>query len=553
MSTTVTGASGTTYITGTGTSGFDSSSLIQAAVEAKMAGAYRIDDQIDVLDAQVSAWQEMRVDLGELSDAAEALSSDADTNVFAERSSYLSSSSISNPDSVLGVTVTDEAELGIYTVDIVSLATTEKVASDEVASKTDALGYDGVFSLAADDGTAAEITVTSDMTLAGLASAINAVSGTTNVTATLVKSSDAGYTLVLTSVNTGQGITATAVSGDDVLQSIGVTDADGAWANELQAAGMAEITIDGMTVTSASNDIEDVLPGVSISLYTTTAGSTITLEVGQDLDSVSDAITAFVDAYNQYRTFALTNQETDENGAVEDAVLFGDNMLRTVNTTLYGVLGKSIEVDGETYTLSSLGITYADDNSLEIDSDTLETMLIQHPDVVQAFFQQATTVSNADLYVATMPGDLDAGDYTVAVTMNEDGSIASATINGTALNVNGQTLTGTSGSEYEGMRLVYTGTTSASVTMGVTEGLGDVMVAALDTYADADDGLIADRISSLNDTIDTKQSRRDLIASQADDYEDYLTTYYAKIEAAIEASELALKQVEALFDTGSDD
>ncbi|SBW03496.1 Flagellar hook-associated protein 2 (FliD, filament cap protein) [uncultured Alphaproteobacteria bacterium] len=551
MSTTVTSASGTTYISGSGTSGFDSSALIEAAVEAKMAAAYRIDDQVDVLETEVTGWETMLSDLTAVSDAAEALSGAADDSVWDDRAAYLSSSTVSDPDDVLAVTVDEDAALGIYTVEVKQLATSHKVASSEQSSKTEALGLSGSFTLTEGDGTAATISVTEDMTLADIADAINDASSTTGVTATLMKTSDSGYTLVLASADTGQSITATDTDGS-VLESLGILASDDGFANELQAAQDAIITIDGVTITSSSNDIEDVMPGVSLSLYDDSAGGTITLEVGQDLDGVADAITALVDAYNTYREFAILNQTTDENGAVDDAVLFGESLLRSANSALYDILGMSVEVDGTTYTLADLGISYDDDNYLEVDDDTLEEMLIQHADVVQAFFEQSVVSSSSDLYVAETPGGLAAGTYAVEITLNADGTLASASIDGVALEVSNKTITGADGTDYEGLRLVYTGSTDATVTLTVEAGLADSMAAGLADYVD-DDGRIQDRIDSLNDTIDDKQERRDLIAERAEDYEAYLTEYYARIEVAMEAAETNLALVKALFNTDDDD
>ncbi|WP_337996895.1 flagellar filament capping protein FliD [Oleispirillum naphthae] len=555
MSTIVTGASGTTYITGTGSSDFDYASLIEEAYEVKMANAYLIDDQIDVLESEVSGYEEMLSDLTDLSDAAETLSAAADDSVFAQRSAYLSSSSISDPGEVIGTTVTEEAELGVYTIEVKSLATAHKVASDAVTDKTAALGYEGTLTLSEDSGAATGIVIASDMSLADIAEAINDVSGESGVTATLIKSSDSGYTLVLTSADTGQSIAATDTSGS-VLQDLGIIDSSGDFADELQAAGLAELTIDGVTVTSSSNDIEDVLPGVSISLYDDTAGSTITLEVGQDLDSVYEAIEALVDAYNTYRSFALINQETDSDGAVDDAVLFGDSLLRSANSALYALLGSSVEVDGETYMLSDMGITYADDNTLEIDEDALEEFLIQHADVAEAFFQQSTSVSDSDLYVGDIAGDMEAGAYTVEITVDADGNVAGATIDGVALEVSDQTLKGVEGTAYEGLRLVYTGGgdnagTTDSITLTVEAGLADQMVATLESYVDEDDGRIRNRIDSLESTIGTKQDKRDRIEERADAYYDYLVEYYAKLQTAMEEAETSLALIEALF--GSDD
>jgi len=555
MSTIVTGASGTTYITGTGSSDFDYASLIEEAYEAKMANAYLIDDQIDVLEDQSTGYSTMLSDLTDLSDAAEVLSSESDDSVFSQRAAYLSSSSISDPDDVIGTTVTEDAELGVYTIEVISLATSHKVASDtEVSDETAAMGYEGTFSLSETDGTAIDIEVTSDMSLEDIADAINDVSDDTGVTATLMKTSDSGYTLVLSSADTGQSITFSDTDG--VLESLGVVDSNGDYTNELQAAGLAELTIDGVTVTSSSNDIEDVVPGVSISLYDDTAGSTITLEIGQDLDDVYDAITDLVDAYNTYRDFALTNQETDDEGAVDDAVLFGDSLLRSANSALYSLLSTSVEVDGTTYTLSDLGITYADDNTLEIDEDTLEEFLIQHADVVEAFFQQSTSVSDSDLYVGDIAGDMAAGDYTVSIEVDADGNVTSATIDGVALEVSGETLTGADGTAYEGLRLVYTGGsdnagTTDSITLTVEAGLADAMVGTLEDYIDEDDGLIQNRIDSISDTIDSKQDKRDTIEERAEAYQEYLIEYYADLETAMEEAETSLALIEALF--GSDD
>lgn len=550
MATTVTGASGTTYITGTGTSGFDSAGLIKVAVEAKMAPAYRLDDQIEILNKKSEGWTTARTDLKAVSDAAKALSSQATSSAFSARSAYLSSSTVSDPSKVLAVTVKNEASLGVYSVKVNSVATTHKVVGTEAGDKTAALGLSGTFTLSETSGTAKPITVTATMSLSDVAKAINAQSGTTGVTATLVKSSDSGYTMVLASAHTGQTITAADTSGS-VLQGLGILDAGGGFVQETPAT-MASVTIDGVTVTSASNDIEDLVPGVSVSLYADSAGGTITLEVGQNLDGIADAVTAFVKAYNTYREVAVLNQSTDSGGAVDGAVLFGDSLLRSTNAALYAALGKTVEVDGTAYSLKSLGITYDSQNYLEVDTKTLEQMLIQHADVVQAFFEQTVTSASPDLYAATTPGTLASGDYTVNVTVDGAGNITGATINGVALDVSNKTLKGASGTIYEGLRFVYTGTESASVTVSVKAGMADNFVSALSPYT-ADTGLLAKKIENLGGTIDDKQSRRDRIAEQASDYEKYLTAYYARIEAAMEASKLALKQLEAVLKVNNSD
>ncbi|MGE4528816.1 MAG: flagellar filament capping protein FliD [Rhodospirillaceae bacterium] len=163
----------------------------------------------------------------------------------------------------------------------------------------------------------------------------------------------------------------------------------------------------------------------------------------------------------------------------------------------------------------------------------------------------------SDLYVGDIAGDMEAGAYTVEVTVDADGNITGATIDGVALEVSDQTLKGVEGTAYEGLRLVYTGGddnagTTDSITLTVEAGFADQMVAVLESYVDEDDGLIQNRIDSLEDTIDSKQDKRDRIEERADAYYDYLVEYYAKLETAMEEAETSLALIEQLFSSNDD-
>ena len=551
-SSTATGASGTTYVSGT--SGFDSAALISASVEAKMQPAYRLDVQIQELEAEAAAYDEMNGLLTDLEGAAASLSGQSDQSVYADKAAYLTAPGLDQPQNYLGATVTDDADIGRYDITVDQLAQGMKVASAEQQNDV-ALGLDGSFDLAADDYAGARITVTADMGVSDIADAINAASAETGVTATLIRTSDGGSTLSLATVDTGASLTATAASGDDVLQALGLTDGTGAFANELQAAQDAVLTIDGVTVTSASNEIEDLLPGVSVNLYGATAGEVITLEVGQDLSAVSTAIEGFVDAFNAYRTFAINQQTVVEGeGASADAALFGDTTLKSANAALYDVMETTVEVDGVTYGMADIGITYGAGTMLTIDDAVLEETLLQRPEVVEAFFASTTTTSSSDLGVSSLSAGLASGTYTVdVVTDAATGDIVSASIDGVALQVSGSSLIGAEGTAYDGLRLVYTGTDSATVSLSVSQGLADQMIATVDTYTNDIDGLLTAKTDSVDSSIADKQRRRDDIAASAAAYEEYLIDYYARLEREIEQANLELQQLEALLGGDDDD
>ena len=309
-----------------------------------------------------------------------------------------------------------------------------------------------------------------------------------------------------------------------------------------------------MTVTSSSNEIEDLIPGVSINLYGTSAGEAITLEVGQDLSAVRASIDGFVEAFNAYRTFALNQQATLEGrGAAEAATLFGASLLRNANTALYDVMETSVELDGVAYTLADIGITYGAGNMLTIDDAALEEALLQRPEVVEAFFASQTTSTSPDLGVSSLSSDMASGTYTVDVdTDATTGEILSASINGVPMDVSGSSIVGPDGTVYEGLRLVYTGSASASIQLDVSQGLADQVIGTVDQYASGNDALIADKIETLNANIDDKQGNRDDIAQSAAQYEQYLVEYYARLEQEIALSNLMLDQLEALFANDND-
>ena len=543
---TATGASGRTYISGV--SGFDSAALIAAAVEARMQPAYRLDVQIDEMAAEAAAYQELVSLMTDLGSAAESLSGNADASVYETYAAYLTAPGLGNPLNYLGATVTDGATPGIYEITVDQLAQGMKVASDEQAGDT-ALGLNGTFRLGAEGYAGADIVVGPDMTLSDIADTINAASADTGVAATMIRSSDSGYTLSLSTVETGAALTGAAQTGDDILQALGITDAGGAFAHPLQAAQDAVLTIDGVTVTGSSNDIEDLIPGVSVNLYGATAGAAITVEVGQDLSAVSSAIHGLAEAFNAYRTFVINQQATIEGeGAAPDAALFGESLLKSANAAVYDVMETSVDVDGVSYAMADIGIDYGPGNMLAVDETALEKALLQSPEIVEAFFASSATTPSADLGVSFLPGSVPDGTHTVdVVTDGVTGEILSASVNGVAMEIAGTSIIGPEGSDYEGLRLVYTGTVSASIELAVSQGLADRMITAVGTYANDNDGLISGKIESLNSKIDDKQSRRADIATSAAEYEANLVQYYARLEQEIMEADLALRQLEALL------
>ena len=92
-----------------------------------------------------------------------------------------------------------------------------------VADQTASLGYTGTFSIGLAGGTSADISITSSMSLQDVADTINNQTSTTNVQASVIEVSSGSYELVLSGTKDAADIQTSGVSGDDVLNKLGVT------------------------------------------------------------------------------------------------------------------------------------------------------------------------------------------------------------------------------------------------------------------------------------------------------------------------------------------
>jgi flagellar hook-associated protein 2 len=132
----------------------------------------------------------------------------------------------------------------------------------------------------ASGGTTTTVTTTAGETYAQLATAINAL----NIGVTATAGSDANGTNL--SIASTDGTTPFTISEP----SFGFTQA--------VAGENANITVDGVPVSSASNTVSGAIPGVTLTLLGQTSASGTSLTDASDASQVSTAINQFVSDYN---------------------------------------------------------------------------------------------------------------------------------------------------------------------------------------------------------------------------------------------------------------
>jgi flagellar hook-associated protein 2 len=236
----------------------------------------------------------------------------------------------------------------------------------------------GANSITLSSGSAsATIATTVGESYATLASAINATVPSLNITASAV--TDANGTHI--SLVSTDGTTPFSVNQPSFGFTQAVVGAD------------ADLTVNGVPITSATNTVTGALPGVTLTLLGPTTGSA-NLTVASNASAISTVLNQFVTDYNsavnlvnaQFQFSSTTNAE---------GVLASDPTVQSLQAALASALNfVAPPATGNTTTtaptLDSIGISVTADGTLSVDSTTLDAALINNPADVQNLFQGAS-------------------------------------------------------------------------------------------------------------------------------------------------------------------
>jgi flagellar hook-associated protein 2 len=536
----------------TTSTGIDWNLLVQNAVNAKLLPATELSSEITANQAKITAYQKFQADLSKLSSDLASLSTSVinplATNAFAARAATISANGDVNAAAALSMTVGNGAETGDHTLQISQIATAQKVAGTTQSSPTTPLGLSGTFSLGLSGGSSASITVTSGMTLQDVADAINAQSATSNVSASIVQVSSGSFELVLTGGEDAADISYSSTSGDDILNKLGVTDSSGSFSNVLQASQAAKFTLDGIALTRNTNDISDVLSGVTFDLLQPTpSGTSLNVSIGADTNQITNALQTFVTDYNAFRDDVIAQQAINPDGtASSSAVLFGDGTVRDVMTQIEQVLGTS--VNG--LTMADVGLSFNQQNELVLDTGTLSTALTTNLSGVTALLSAQTKTSSSQLSVVNTSKSPES--FTLDVAVDASGNLSGASVGGdnSLFSIQGNAIIGNVGTIYAGMAFTYTGSTSQSIAVTSTLGLA-TQTAQIAGDASANSGSFQTLINNLQTQDTTMQQKINDIDDAASAFQTQLEAQYAIYQSAIQAADNTLNYLSALLNAKS--
>ncbi|UGV29533.1 flagellar filament capping protein FliD [Halopseudomonas aestusnigri] len=390
-------------ITGIG-SGLDISGIVSALVNAEGAPKTAQLDRLEsTTTTKVSALGQFR---SALSTFKSALSSLNDTSLYEKRTATSSASG------TVSVSATSSAAAGSYKVQVFNLAQTSKVALAGFDTATDAIGSGTLTIDIGDDVLEVDVT---DASLSDIRDAINAAGQSKGLSATIVTdpNGEGGSRLVLSSDKSGTGndisvsvssdatgdladLAYTPPSGTDAdFQPTAVDENNPRAARVISYSRDANLAIDGINMSSASNTVEDAVAGVSLTLNAAQSADaisnaeSITLKVSADRDGVKKSINSFVDAYNAMLTSINSLTSVVAVGGDDSeplaAALVGDSSVRSFMSSLRSEMGSTTSGSGIRI-LADLGVTTQSDGTLAVDNTKLNKALDSNLDQVGEFF-----------------------------------------------------------------------------------------------------------------------------------------------------------------------
>ena len=207
--------------------------------------------------------------------------------------------------------------------------------------------------------------------------------------------------LILTSTETGQNNISLTESGTNLLNVLGFTTGEGE--DEVLAQGSqtlgqnAIVYINGNKVISASNTITGESSGIanlSITVKKPTSDysnnkddeKNITLDIQPDYTKVKEALTKFVDAYNDVVT--TTKSMSGSEGAIGH-----DSTLNSILSSVRGLTSDVSDNEGMYSMLAQIGISASssDTTKLSIDEKKLDEALSQNFDSVKLLLSDGYT------------------------------------------------------------------------------------------------------------------------------------------------------------------
>jgi flagellar hook-associated protein 2 len=359
-------------ITFSGFNGIDFNTVINSVMQAESQPLLDLQSQQKSMQDKDSAYVSMNAILARLQTPATSLTSaTAFSNVGA-----------TSTDTTIGtVSLGDGGISGQYDLVVDHLAKGQVTSSTNGYTATsDTAATGGTISFTIAGSTTAAITISAATTLAELREQIN--DQDSGVVASIINDGT-NYKLVISSRETGatNGFTINNNLTNSSGTVVGFAVGQNATTGNAQDAINAAFTLNGLSISSASNTVTNAVPGVTVNLLK--AGS-MSVKVSKDFTAIKNDLKTLISEYNKLRQFAAQQSK---------GALGNDSVLRQALNDVKSVLLTSNANGGRYHYMSEIGVEVTQTGDLKLDETKLNTAIDSYSTDLQKLLQGTDTVS----------------------------------------------------------------------------------------------------------------------------------------------------------------
>lgn len=351
-------------------SGIDVAKLVSdLAAASRVPKIARLDTRAATVQASISAVARLKSGIDAFASSLAALVADGSL----QAQPTVSDASILTAKAISGT------RLGPISsqVEVLALARGQTLTADPVAAATDPVG-EGTLRLTIGGATHAIAMTAANDSLTGLASAINATTG--GVRASIVGDGGGARLIVRGPTGAANAFTLERIDGAASLDRFTTAQMTVA-----QAASDASVRVDGVLLSRSGNTVDDIIPGVSLTLRAARPGTEVALGGERPGVALKTALSDFATAYNDVRASL----------AETDTAMRGDVNLRALARSLAAVVSQPVTSGAGVNSLSGIGVATNRDGTIRFDAAKFDAAYTADPDAVEAIFGSKPGIAGA--------------------------------------------------------------------------------------------------------------------------------------------------------------
>lgn len=190
------------------------------------------------------------------------------------------------------------------------------------------------------------------------------------------------------------GAAVVSASAETVAYTGGSAVGDLDFSNNLMTAADASFSVNGVSVSRATNEVSDLYDGLTLQLsQTTTPGTPVTVVISRNTEQIKSNILDLIETYNAAISDIniLMGERSDDEEDIYSGSLAGDSFVRRLKDQLRTMLSGTSSTPGDSLsTLREIGLSFDLTGVASVNQDTLETALSENLADVRTVFSADT-------------------------------------------------------------------------------------------------------------------------------------------------------------------